>query len=122
MTDIERDEEREHRIEMEIVVDCYDEYERASGWECCLGDSLNFPFKAKCIEELRVSPLKEGEVVSVLDLIPLEDGDEHFFVEIEWNNRTMGVPLHQLQGVDVDDETDQMIEDWKYWVAQGYGF
>jgi len=29
----QRDEEREHRITMEIVVDCSDEHERAMGWD-----------------------------------------------------------------------------------------
>jgi hypothetical protein len=28
--------------------------------------------------------------------------------------------LAQLDGVAVDDQTRQVIEDWQYWVAQGY--
>jgi endonuclease I len=32
MTKIERDENREERIDMEVVVDAYDEEERAMGW------------------------------------------------------------------------------------------
>ena len=43
----EKDEEREHRIDFEVIVDCYDEYEQAMGWETYLGDKLDFPFKAK---------------------------------------------------------------------------
>ena len=35
-----RDEEREQRITDEIVVDCYNEDERATGWSCYLGDQL----------------------------------------------------------------------------------
>jgi len=26
----------------------------------------------------------------------------------------------QLQGIDVDEETQQAIEDWHYWVDRGY--
>jgi len=32
MDEIPSDEEREHRIAMEAVVDAYDEEERATGW------------------------------------------------------------------------------------------
>jgi Calcium binding len=28
--------------------------------------------------------------------------------------------LSQLEGMAVDDETRQAIEDWHYWVARGY--
>lgn len=122
MPRFEKDEAREERITMEIVVDCYNEYERAAGWECVLGDTLIFPFKAKCIEAKRVSPLKEGEIVTAFDLIPLEEGGNEFFVEIEWEERNMGVPLSQLEGIDVDDEVQQIIKDWHYWVKQGYEF
>ena len=31
---------REERIEMEIVVDCYNDSERATGWFCYLEDRL----------------------------------------------------------------------------------
>lgn len=39
--------EIENRIEMEIVVDAYDESERAMGWYYYLQDNLNVPFKAE---------------------------------------------------------------------------
>jgi len=39
-----RDETREERISMEIVVDAYNEQERAMGWYCYLEDTLSFPF------------------------------------------------------------------------------
>jgi hypothetical protein len=42
-TKVKLDPEREERITMEIVVDCYDEYERAAGWYCYLQDELQFP-------------------------------------------------------------------------------
>jgi hypothetical protein len=43
-------------------------------------------------------------------------------VEIEWQGRTLGVPLAQLRGVGVNDETAEAIADWPYWVAQGRRF
>jgi chaperone required for assembly of F1-ATPase len=42
------------------------------------------------------------------------------FVLIRWERRTLAVPLSLLEGVTVDKQTRQAIEDWQYWVAQGY--
>jgi hypothetical protein len=52
-----RDEEREARILMEIVVDAHDEEERAMGWYCYLQDTLSFPFVTRCINDRAISPL-----------------------------------------------------------------
>lgn len=43
-------------------------------------------------------------------------------VEIEFMGQTMGVPLHRLESIDVDEATCQVFEDWHYWVARGYQF
>jgi hypothetical protein len=42
------------------------------------------------------------------------------FVLIRWERRPLAVPLVQLEGAAVDDQTRQVIEDWQYWMAQGY--
>jgi hypothetical protein len=42
------------------------------------------------------------------------------FVLTRWERRSLAVPLAQLQGVAVDEPIRQVIEDWQYWVAQGY--
>ena len=44
------------------------------------------------------------------------------FVTIQWEGRTLGVPLSQLKGVAVEPDTKQAIDDWHYWVQQGYEF
>mgnify|MGYP002777159226 FL=1 len=41
-----RDEERETRIMMEVVVDAYGPEERAMGWYYYLQDTMQFPFTA----------------------------------------------------------------------------
>ena len=117
-----RDDAREERIAMEIVVDCYNETETWSGWLCYLGDKLAFPFQAECIRVRHASPLKAGECVTVTGML---DDDElagslsEMHVVIEWQGRTLGVPLEQLIGVGVDNETAEAVSDWHYWVAQG---
>ena len=65
-----RDEEREQRITMEIVVDAYTPQEQAMGWYSSLEDRLHFPFVARCIAERGISPLRAGEEVEVVGMAP----------------------------------------------------
>lgn len=121
MSSIERNEEREERIHSEAIVDAYGAGEQAMGWFYYLADSITFPFKARCIQEIRKSPLKLNEVVTAIDMVSDDDSYE-MLVEIEFQGRTMGVPLEQLDPISVDEQTRQVIEDWHYWVARGYEF
>lgn len=114
------DDEREERISMEIVVDAYGPEEQAMGWYYYLDDNLQYPFKARCISQRSISPLEPGDEVEVVGM-PSEDECEHeMFVEIRWKSRKLAVPLSQLEGTEVDEQTQQAIEDWHYWVNQGY--
>jgi hypothetical protein len=85
-----------------------------------LEGKLTFPFTARCIEARRISPLKKGEKVSVIEMAPEDDCMHEMFVVIEWKERNFGAPLAQLEPVDVDDDTQEAIEDWQYWVKRGY--
>jgi hypothetical protein len=40
------------------------------------------------------------------------------YVTVEWMDRELGVPLEQLEPLDVNDETKQAIEDWHYWLER----
>jgi hypothetical protein len=115
-----RDEEREQRITMEIVVDAYTPEEQAMGWYYSLEDRLHFPFAARCTAERSISPLRVGEEVEVVGMAPEDECQHEMFVLIRWEHRPLAVPLAQLEGVAVDDQTRQVIEDWQYWVGQGY--
>lgn len=110
---------------MEIIVDCYDEHEAWSGWSCYLDDKLTFPFQAECVRARRGSLLKVGEPVTVTGL--LDDNEAanslaEMQVLINWQDRTLAVPLAQLVGVGVNKQTAGAIADWHYWVAQGRQF
>jgi hypothetical protein len=115
-----RDEEREQRITMEIVVDAYTPEEQAMGWYYSLEDRLHFPFAARCVAERSISPLRVGDEVEVVGMAPEEECQHEMFILIPWERRTLAVPLVQLEAVAVDEQTRQVIEDWQYWVAQGY--
>lgn len=116
----EEDEEREKRIQNEIIVDAYGPEEQALGWYYYLEEHLQIPFSARCIAQRAISPLKLGEKVKVVGMPPEEDCEHNMFVLIQRKSDQFGVPLIQLEGINVDEETKQAIEDWHYWVNQGY--
>ena len=120
MTQQPEDEEREERISMEIIVDAYESVEQAMGWYYYLEGKMQFPFSARCVAHRAISPLEPGDEVEVVGMAPVEECDHEMFVMIQWKSRTLGVPLMQLQGIDVDEATQRAIEDWHYWVDRGY--
>jgi hypothetical protein len=116
----EKDEGREHRIEMEAIVDAYGPEEQAMGWYYYLQDRIAFPFKAHCIRECLISPLREGEEVIAESMAPEDDCMHEMFVMVKWQGRSMGLPLSQLEPVSADEDTIEAVGDWHYWVVQGY--
>ena len=120
MTRPAKDDEREERIQMEIIVDAYGPEEQALGWYYYLEGTLQFPFTARCIARRATSPLEVGEEVEVVGMPPEEECEHDMLVLIRWKSRSLAVPLMQLEGMQVDEETQQAIEDWHYWVERGY--
>jgi hypothetical protein len=117
-----KDEAREERITMEIVVDAYNEAEKAMGWYCYLEEGLDFPFRARCIVERSISPLHVGDEVEVIGMPSGDECEREMFVTICWNERELAVPLAQLEVIEADDQTREAVEDWHYWVGMGYQF
>lgn len=116
------DEEREERIHNEAVVDAYGPEEQSIGWHTYLDERLGFPFRARCSAERLISPLRVGDTVEVTGMAPEEECGREMFVLIRWDDRGLAVPLAQLEGIAVDDDTEEAIADWHYWVARGYEF
>ena len=85
-----------------------------------LADNLAFPFKGRCINQRRTSPLKVGEEVNVLKMAHEDDCMHEMFIEVRWSGRKLAMPLSQIEPVKTDDKTREAIEDWHYWVARGY--
>jgi len=113
--------EREDRIAEEIIVDANGPEEQAMGWYYYLEDKLHFPFTATCNIERAISPLREGDQVEILRMAPEEECQHEMFVETHWGRRTLAVPLSQLEPIaETDEDTTEAIEDWYYWVEQGY--
>ena len=122
MAKAKKNAERENRIEMEIIVDANGPAEQAMGWYYYLQDILSFPFATKCITERATSPLRKGDEVEVLNMAPEEECQHEMFVGIRWERkRPLAVPLSQLKPIaEADEVTREAVEDWHYWVRQGY--
>ena len=80
MTRQAKDEAREERIHMEIVVDAYGPEEQAMGWYSYLDDILQFPFSARCIARRTISPLEPGDEVEVVGMASEEKCEHEMFV------------------------------------------
>jgi hypothetical protein len=120
MAKARRDTQREQRIAQEIVVDAYDPDEQAMGWYYYLEEHLRFPFRAKCIAQRAISPLRKGQEVEVVGLGPAKECYREMFISVTWEERTLAVPLTQLEPIQADKVTRQAVEDWHYWVEHGY--
>lgn len=116
------DPEREDRITNEVVVDCYDETERALGWYYYLESKLSFPFKATCIIPRPGSPLRPGDEVTVTALAEEDECMHDMRVSVSFNNGSVTVPLRQLRCLSRKPKTREAVTDWHYWVFRGYEF
>ena len=122
VSEVKENKAREERITMEIVVDAYNEQERAMGWYYYLEEKLQFSFTARCIQVRSISPLEKGDEVQVKGLAPEAECEHEMFVEMRWEKRNLAVPLSQLEVTDGDKETKEAVADWHYWTARGYRF
>lgn len=119
MARIEHDPERDERIAMEAIVDCYDEYEVATGWYCYVQDRLSTPFTATWVSKRR----ENSKIVQVVGMASDDECERELCVEIELDGGIFSVPLNSIEPADdTDPETQQVIGDWHYWIGQGGGF
>ena len=106
---------------MEIIVDANGPEEQAMGWYYYLEDKMQFPFLAKCIADRAISPLRKGDEVEILGMAPESECQHEMFVETRWEKRNLAVPLAQVKPIPrTDDETQEAVADWHYWMVRGY--
>lgn len=97
--------QREQRIQDESVVDAYDAEEQAMGWYYYLEEHLHLPFRAKGTGQRAISPLSKGQEVQVVGLAPAEECEREMFVTVKWDQRTLAVPLAQVEVIQRDKAT-----------------
>jgi hypothetical protein len=116
------DSARESRIRDEVVVDAYNETERAMSWYYYLETKLQMPFAASCRVKRSMSPLKVHDQVQVQGMAPEDDCMSEVFVFVARGGYNLAVPLSQLDCQSPDDDTRQAVADWHYWVGRGYEY
>ncbi len=52
-------------------------------------------------------------------MAPVEACDHEMLVLTTWRQRAFAIPLAQIEGIGVDEDTEQAIADWRYWVDSG---
>ncbi len=118
MANARRNKEREERIDMEILADANTPEEEELAWHTYLSDMLQFPFSARCTTSRLTSPLEPGKTVKVVEMAPEDESNSEIFVMIRWQKRKLAVPLMQLKYRGDDEETQQAVEDWRYWFRE----
>ena len=111
MLRVKENRTRERRIQMEIVVEAYNEEERAMGWYYYLEDTLKFPFRARCKSKREISPLRVGEEVEVVGMAPEKEGLGEMFVRLRWRGAKLAVPLSQLEPLAASPKTKEAVVD-----------
>jgi hypothetical protein len=114
--------DREDRILFEVVVDAYDDTERAMGWYYYLKDKLQMPFAARCNAKRSTSPLEIGKKIQVVSMAKEDECMSEVFVLVKYSKTTLAVPLAQLDCLSNHEETIEAVADWHYWVARGYEY
>lgn len=127
MPSVEPDENREHRIKTEIIVDAEDKEDRALGWYDYLDDSLNFPFLAKWTKKSRKSTSPpQTKQVEVLGMAPDDECLKDMVVEVVYpdgkDEDVFTAKLSEIEAIDADSDTLEALADWQYWLDRGYKF
>ena len=73
MKKVAKSDIREERLYNEIIVDAYSEEERVLGWYYYLEDKIVFPFEAKVIKNMKISPLQKNETVTAIGMVKVEE-------------------------------------------------
>jgi hypothetical protein len=111
-----QDAERDHRIDYEVIVDCYDDREVAMGWFIYMNDGLTFPIKATVQLPVRGGN-KETIQVELVEVDPKsEDGYPIKIGIVEPNSkRVQYISPEHIKSINTTPENLEIINDWLYW-------
>lgn len=105
--------EIQYRIDYEIIVDCYDEYEVNMGWYYYFTDNLEFPIKAKVnLNTRKGQSLKDVEIVEVSSL---ENREIELGVVFDDMDLIIPISIDQIKEVNTTKENLQVLNDLLYW-------
>jgi|SRR5271156_6382750 len=119
MTKPKRDPTRENRIHEQIIVDAYGPEEQAMGWYYYLEENMQFPFQAQCIA---THPTSQRRVCR-----SPTPGARRRMQQRHARDDPMARPEHGRPALAVEGRrrgsiNETAIQDWHYWIEQGYCF
>ncbi len=115
-----RNKEYDEKLYDEILVDCRDEYEQNMSWFYYAQDEMEFPFEAQ-IELRKRKGGKQSRRIKVINLSNNDTNFERNFdlkVDIELDDYIIEIPLAELFDVEANENTDEIIKIWKYWIKK----
>ena len=107
----------EDLIDMEIIVDCYDEYEQASGWHHYMMEALDFPFQATLRQKNAPHASRAEHVFEIFELEEFESIDDGLWVLAR--NPEGDVESLELKSIwPTSPGTTRItaIEAWRHWL------
>ena len=109
--------EIQYKIDYEIIVDCYDEYEMSAGWYCFMEEAIRFPFQATIKLEKRDGVIETKEV-EIVGLSSDEEGfmNNDFDLEIENGQYIQTISYSELSNIKASAETLEAFRIWEYWI------
>lgn len=112
-------EEIRHKIDYEIIVDAYDEYEMSSGWYCTFDETLIFPFYATAQLKKKDGGI-ESKRVRIVGLHSDAEGftEQDFQLKMEHGNYLVPIEYSKLSNIEADDETLEMFQIWDFWISE----
>lgn len=110
------DEEREHRIIYEVIVDCYDDEEELIGWFYYFADNLEFPMEATVKFRLRDGG-EELKKVKIMEIDPKSENGKSLRLGIVEGSdqRVHYISPEEIVSLNSSESNAQIINDWLYW-------
>ena len=109
------DEEMQYKIDYEIIVDAYDDYEQSMGWFYFFEEALEFPFKATAQLKKR-DGTTESKLVKIVGLSSKEEDfmSSDFSMEMEQGQYVRPVAYSALSNIRASDETLEAFQVWDF--------
>lgn len=108
-------EEMQYRIDYEIIVDAYDDYEQSMGWFYLFEETLEFPFTATALLKKR-DGTTESKSVNVVGLDSKEEGfrDNDFNLVMEQGAYIRPIAYSALSDIRASEATLQAFQIWDF--------
>ncbi|WP_394992331.1 calcium-binding protein [Emticicia sp.] len=108
-----------YKIDYEIVVDCYDDFEVSMGWFTTMDDDLEFPFEATAKFEKRDGTIEFKQVTIVgLDADEQSFRGSDFKLKMADGEYIKPIAYSKLSKIDASEQTMELLQCWDYWLTQ----